>query len=97
MGKMFQHAGYEVRLGPVALPWALALLYLRDVGGWLALRGAHRLWIPLALAPLREPAIFLVWLVAPLERYVTWRGHGARLGAGTLLFAPSRDARAFAG
>jgi ceramide glucosyltransferase len=144
MGKMFQHAGYEVRLGstvvdnvtthmsvgaflrrhlrwsmlrlrlrplayllepmtsplallpiawlglgPAALPWALGLLCLRDVGGWLALRGPRRVWIPLLLAPLRELSIFLVWLYAPLERHVTWRGNRVRIGAGTLLFAPS--------
>jgi len=143
MGKMFQHAGYEVRLGstvvdnvttrmsvgaylrrhlrwsmlrlrlrplayllepmtsplallpiawlglgPTALPWTFGLLCLRDVGGWIALRGLRRAWIPLLLSPLRELSIFLVWLYAPLERHVTWRGHRVRIGAGTLLFAP---------
>jgi hypothetical protein len=63
--------------------------HLRDLGGRLALRGARRLWIRLVLAPVRELVIVLVWLYAPLERHVTWRGNRIRIGAGTLLFAPS--------
>jgi ceramide glucosyltransferase len=68
------------------LGWAAAMALLRDVGGWLILRGSERLWLPLVVSPLREVAMFLVWLRAPLKRHVSWRGNRVRLGAGTLLF-----------
>jgi len=148
MGKMFQHAGYHVRIatsvvhnvtarmgvgaflrrhlrwamlrvrlrpgtyllepltsplallplgllgcGLVALPWAVLMLLVRDLGGWVALRGWRRAWIPVLLSPLREVAMLLVWLLAPLGRHVTWRGHRVRLGAGTLLFAGAAAAQ----
>jgi hypothetical protein len=73
-------------MGPAALGWALAAMWLRDVVGWMILRGTSRLWIPLLAAPLRDLAMLGVWLVAPLDRYVTWRGHRVRVGSGTLLF-----------
>jgi ceramide glucosyltransferase len=76
-----------VVLGPLALVWAFALLVVRDVGGWLVLRGARRAWLPLLLAPLRDLAMLAVWARAPFKRHVTWRGHRVRIGAGTLLFA----------
>lgn len=68
----------------LALAWTLAALTLRDVGGWLALRGFHRAWIPLFLSPLRELLMLVVWLRAPFKRHITWRGHKIRLGMGTL-------------
>jgi ceramide glucosyltransferase len=77
-------------LGPAGLTWAVCLLMLRDVGGWIALRGHKRAWIPAVLAPVRELCILFVWLRAPFKRHVVWRGHRVRLGAGTLLFEASR-------
>jgi ceramide glucosyltransferase len=76
-----------VALGPSGLIWAITLLALRDVGGWIALRGFSRAWIPVLLAPLRELMMFVVWLRAPFKRHVSWRGTRVRLGAGTLVYA----------
>lgn len=76
-------------MGPAGLTWTLALLALRDVGGWVALRGWHRAWLPALLSPVRELAMLVVWFRAPLKRHVIWRGHKVRLGAGTLVFAPA--------
>lgn len=81
-------------MGPAAaLTWVLALLALRDVGGWVALRGFRHAWLPALLSPLRELCMLLVWMRAPLKRHVVWRGHKVRLGAGTLVFVPA-EARA---
>ncbi len=76
-----------VGLGPSGLWWALALLMLRDVGGWIALRGFSRAWLPALLAPARELLMLFVWLRAPFKRRISWRGHRVRLGAGTLAYA----------
>jgi ceramide glucosyltransferase len=73
--------------GPAALGWALALWCVRDVGGWLALRGPRRLWIPLLLAPVRDLGHVVLWAVAALKRHVSWRGTRLRIASGTLLFA----------
>ncbi len=73
-------------LGPWALAWAAGLLTLRDLGGWLALRGPHRWYLPVLLSPLRELLVLGVWCVAPLKQHVSWRGKRFRLGAGTLLY-----------
>ena len=75
-------------MGPAAITWLFVLWMLRDVGGWVALRGFSRAWVPLLLAPLRELCMLWVWLRAPLKRHVLWRGHKVRLGAGTLVYAP---------
>ncbi len=72
---------------PGGVAWTCALLFVRDVGGWLVLRGPRRLLLPLSLSVVRELSMLAVWACAPLKRHVTWRGHKARLGAGTLLFA----------
>lgn len=74
----------------VALVWALATLVVRDVGGWLALRGSKNAWIPLLLAPVRELLMFVVWLRAPFKRHVAWRGHVVRVGMGTFGFLSAR-------
>lgn len=80
--------------GPAAgLGWVVAMLWARDVGGWIALRGWSRAWIPAALTPLREVTMLGVWVCGLFKQHVAWRGHRARLGAGTLLFA-ARPARA---
>jgi ceramide glucosyltransferase len=81
-------------LGPWAVAWAAGLLILRDVGGWLALRGPRRVYLPLALSPLRELVALVVWFAAPLKRHVAWRGKRFRMGAGTLLYAEQRLSRA---
>lgn len=73
--------------GPWAIAWAGALLWLRDVGGWVALRGWRRAWLPTLLAPLRDFLMLAVWVCAPFKRHIVWRGHRVRVGAGTLLFA----------
>lgn len=73
-------------MGPWSLLWASALLALRDGGGWLALRGRKRWYLPLMLGPLRELTALLVWAVAPIKQHVSWRGKRYRLGAGTLLY-----------
>jgi len=81
-------------MGPAAaLTWTLTLLMLRDVGGWVALRGFKNAWLPALLSPLRELFMLFVWFRAPLKRHVIWRGHRVRLGAGTLVFVPA-EARA---
>jgi len=77
-------------MGPAAgVTWALSLLALRDVGGWVALRGFDNAWLAALLSPARELLMLVVWLRAPLKRHVIWRGHRVRLGAGTLVFAPA--------
>jgi ceramide glucosyltransferase len=73
--------------GAPALLWCAAAWALRDVGGWLILRGPRRAWLPLVLAPLRDALILGTWAVAPLKRHVSWRGHRVRLAMGTLLMA----------
>jgi ceramide glucosyltransferase len=76
-----------VALGEAGLVWTLTLLALRDVGGWIALRGLSRAWLPAVLAPVRELCMLVVWLRAPFKRHLTWRGNRVRLGAGTLAYA----------
>jgi ceramide glucosyltransferase len=73
--------------GTAGITWAVSMLALRDVGGWILLRGHSRAWLPALLSPLRELLMLAVWIRAPFKRHVTWRGHRVRLGAGTLLFS----------
>ncbi len=70
----------------VALGACLLLAWVRDVGGWMVLRGPRDLHIPLLLSPLRDALAAAAWAVAPFRRHVAWRGHRVRVGAGTLLF-----------
>ena len=79
-----------VLLGPWAIAWAAVMLGLRDLGGWLVLRGRARWYLPILLAPLRELLVLGVWCVAPLKQHVSWRGKRFRLGAGTLLYLDQR-------
>jgi ceramide glucosyltransferase len=72
--------------GPTALVWMAALFVVRDAGGWLALRGKGRIWLPLCLSPLRECLWLAAWGLSSLKRHVTWRGTRLRISAGTLLF-----------
>ena len=73
--------------GHFAWLWLLALLTLRDLGGWVLLRGWSRAWIPVLLGPLRELAAPSAWLLGAFKRHVSWRGQRLRLSAGTLLYA----------
>lgn len=75
--------------GWTAIAWAVALIMLRDVAQWTMLRGAHRWWLPLLFAPVREVAMLGVWAVTPFVKHISWRGHKVRVGAGTLLFQAS--------
>jgi ceramide glucosyltransferase len=75
--------------GAGALLWLLALLALRDVGGWVVLRGLRRAWLPLVLAPIRELVAPFAWALGAFKKHVTWRGRRLRLSAGTLLYAES--------
>ncbi|HEY8945012.1 MAG TPA: glycosyltransferase [Polyangiaceae bacterium] len=77
-------------LGPWSLAWAAALLIVRDVGGWVALRGWRRWYLPLLLSPIRELVALGIWALAPLKHRVSWRGKRFRLGAGTLLYPEQR-------
>lgn len=77
-------------LGPAGLAVTFGLLALRDVGGWVALRGWKRAWLPALLSPLREICVLFVWGRALFKRHIEWRGHRVRLGAGTLLFAATK-------
>ncbi len=83
-------------LGPLSIAWAVVLLALRDVGGWIALRGSGRWYVPLLLAPLREILVLSAWAVAPFKQHVSWRGKRFRLGAGTLLYLEPERAGAHA-
>ena len=80
--------------GPLALLWFALLLTIRDLGGWVLLRGWGRAWIPVLLGPVRELAAPIAWLAGALKRHVTWRGQRLRLSAGTLLYAERERAAA---
>ena len=73
--------------GALALLWLALLLLVRDLGGWVALRGWQRAWIPVLLSPVRELGAPLAWLRGAFKRHVTWRGQRLRLSSGTLLYA----------
>jgi ceramide glucosyltransferase len=75
--------------GTGALLWLFGLLTLRDVCGWIVLRGLRRAWLPLVLAPIRELAAPFAWLLGAFKKHITWRGRRLRLSAGTLLYAES--------
>jgi ceramide glucosyltransferase len=65
----------------------LATILLRDVGGWLVLRGWRRAWIPLVVWPVKDVLVLAAWLSAPFTKTLRWRGRSLRLGAGTILYA----------
>jgi len=73
-------------IGPWAFAVFLALVAMRDVAGWVALRGPRRLYLPLVLAPLREVLALAIWAFTPFVKNVSWRGHTIRLGTGTRVF-----------
>ncbi|HEX3777801.1 MAG TPA: glycosyltransferase [Polyangiaceae bacterium] len=77
---------YQV-LGVGALLWLAIVLAIRDLGGWVTLRGWRRAWIPLVLAPIRELAAPFAWAIGAFKKHITWRGQRLRLSAGTLLYA----------
>jgi len=73
--------------GHFAWLWLVALLAVRDLGGWVLLRGWGRAWIPVLLGPVRELAAPFAWLMGTFKRHVSWRGQRLRLSSGTLLYA----------
>ena len=73
-------------LGPPGLLGLLALLIVRDVGGWVLLRGWSGVHLPVLLGLLRDACMLAVWTIAPFRRHVRWHEHRVRLGAGTLLY-----------
>jgi ceramide glucosyltransferase len=73
--------------GAAALLWVVALLAVRDVGGWVTLRGWRNAWVPLLLSPVRELTAPVAWALGAFKKHVTWRGQRLRLSAGTLLYA----------
>ena len=68
------------------------MILIRDVGGWLRLRGVSRIYVPLLVAPLRELLALSIWVVTPFVKNLAWRGHRVRLGAGTRAFKASEAA-----
>lgn len=73
--------------GHFAWLWLFSLLAVRDLGGWVLLRGWDRAWLPVLLGPVRELAAPCAWLVGLFKRHVSWRGQRLRISAGTLLYA----------
>ena len=73
-----------------AAPWMLALALLRDVGGWVLLRGLRRAWIPIVILPIKDLVVLAAWAAAPFTRTLSWRGRSLRLGAGTILYAAAK-------
>ena len=67
-------------MGPWALAWAVATLFVRDVVASVALRGLRELHRPMLYGWLREVVVLAVWAAAPLKRHVSWRGHRVRVG-----------------
>jgi ceramide glucosyltransferase len=72
--------------GPWAIAWAALLLLVRDGVQWLLVAGPRKLWMPLALSPLREALSLWVWVRAPFCRHIAWRGHRVRLSSGSLAY-----------
>jgi ceramide glucosyltransferase len=149
MGKMFQHAGLKVLIGPTvvcnvtrglslrafwarhlrwamirwrlrpfgalaeplvnplallplallalgttgAMIWLIALWFVRDVLGWIVLRGPRRAWLGV-LAPIRDLSALALWLLASWKRHIRWRGNRVRVGTGTMLFTDSESSSA---
>lgn len=73
--------------GAGAALWLAAMLLVRDVGGWLLLRGRKRLHVPLFWSVLRDVVMLAVWVATPFKRHVSWRGNRVRVCAGTALVA----------
>ena len=73
-------------IGAWAFAVFFALVAMRDVAGWVALRGPRRLYLPIVLAPLREVLALAIWAFTPFVKNVSWRGHTVRLGTGTRVF-----------
>ncbi len=72
-------------------PWLLALALVRDMGGWVLLRGTANVWVTAAVLPLKEVLAIAAYLSAPFARTLTWRGRVLRLGAGSILYATSGE------
>lgn len=76
-------------MGKWALAWMFALLFVRDVMPWVALKGLRSVHKPLALSIVREVFALAIWASAPFKRHASWRGNKVRVGAGTMLFTES--------
>lgn len=76
-----------IAFGSWAFAWLAAMWLLRDVVGWVLLRGARGVLAPLLLGGLRDVLALAVWCATPFKRHVAWRGHRVRVGAGTVLTA----------
>lgn len=74
-----------IALGQWAFVWLVAMWIMRDVGGWLLLRGRKGLLAPLCLGALRDTMALMVWVATPFKRHVAWRGNRVRVGAKTVL------------
>ncbi|MBK6514371.1 MAG: glycosyltransferase [Polyangiaceae bacterium] len=74
-----------VVLGAWAFAWLAAMWLVRDVAGWLILRGRRGLAAPALLGGARDVLALAVWVATPFKRHVAWRGHRVRVGAGTTL------------
>lgn len=72
-------------LGPWAFAWLAAMWLVRDLGGWLLLRGPRHLAAPALLGGARDALALAVWVATPFKRHVAWRGHRVRVGRGTAL------------
>jgi hypothetical protein len=69
-----------------SVPWALALLFVRDAAQWMLLDPTRSAALPLLLSPLREAASLVLWLVAPFRKHVAWRGTRVRLSSGSVAY-----------
>jgi ceramide glucosyltransferase len=77
------------RLGPLGVVGAaLALRCSFDGGMTLLLDERPVPWRQVALAPLRDLLVALIWVLAPLSRRVSWRGNHLLLYRGSRLVDP---------
>jgi len=71
---------------PIALLWAVGLTWFRDAALWAVLRDPDELFRPILVGPIKDFLILVVWLIAPFQREIEWRGNRVRLSAGTRLY-----------
>lgn len=71
------------------LLWATTLIMLRDGTQLAMLRGTTGLWQVVPFGLLKELVLLAVWLAAPFNNQVTWRGKRYLVGLGTHLYTES--------